>query len=85
MHSREEADSVGCRHMKIRVERSSATFSVFRRSLQSNRCHVCDVAPVLQTLDIFKFVVVDFHWKSSGNFDFQADVFIINILFIFFT
>ena len=83
MHSREEADSLGCHHMKIRVERSSATFSVFRRSVESNGCRVCDVAPVPQTLDILKFVVGDSHWKSSGNSCFRADRCMINLLFFF--
>ena len=71
-------------------QRSSATFSVFRRSLQSSRCCVDVISDRLwrstgrylkRWTFFFKFVVGGFHWKWSGNSDFQADRFIINLLF----
>jgi hypothetical protein len=35
-----DANSFGCHRVKIRVERSSASVYVFRRSLQSNKCYL---------------------------------------------
>jgi hypothetical protein len=77
-----EADSLGCHHMKIRVERLSATFSVFRRSLQSNRCHVCDVAPVPKTLDVLNSSLETFT-GTRLEIPIFRHLFTINLLFYF--